>query len=1406
MSEGSAETGYNPGDRVRSYQIKRHIAGGGMGVLYKATHPRLDVDLALKVLRPDLRSRANLVDRFRNEALAASRLRDERLPKIFEVDQIDAETWFMVMEYLEGEDLGERLARGPIALDLASRIVLEVLEVLDLVHGVGIFHCDLKPSNLFLAESDLYGLLPKVLDFGVAHIAAIEDLEQGEVLGTPSYMAPEQALRHHPIGPWTDVFAMGVVLYECLVGYGKRPWTDGRRRRVQAYLDNVAPQPLSERLPDLPAPFVDAVMRALRLDPQERYHSAAEFADAISPFAAERHELHRITRPVTEAQSMLTTLASAGPRSPVSPSAPTQAGELVPRPIRRSPPISGSAPQPRRRQALRRRTGTSGSSTSPESITRLQDVKKRLMQVSRRGTGPALQLGGPQLQRGERRLVTVVWLEAELHSLGGEPLSSEDFEQLIAQVMELLTKEFLDRDGEVLDQPGEGFVAVFGYDQVREDDAERAVAAATAALERQGEISAALAEIYYSATVQLGVHSGFVVRRGASAARAVGGDTAATAKRLAESAPMNGLICTTETKNLLGGAFQLRVFPNIFLRGRDRPIECWEVAGPTWGAMGVEWVGTQPTPFVGRDDELARLQGLWQRRLAGDGDEEVGLIVGPAGVGKTRLVTELLTRLSREPRLSTEMVRTQPASYAPSALWTPFVRALLATLHWGGDPWEAVDLVVASLPQARAERLRRQDEVLRLLLGRDIEEEGPQAEPMGDRGESVPQVIALIVEGFTRAVAESHGGKPPILVLENLHRGDGQGLQLLDDVLDALPDDLEPRPLWLLTARDEQALAVPEGLRSHTLALGPLSSSFTRRLVRAIGGTDDRLSRDARRFVVERAGGNPLFVEELVGALEAANLAGASAERLEAFAPPTSLFGLILARVDALEPEQRQVLRLASVLGLEFESSLLEDVAKRLLPDESLGERLEQLERRGLLRRRIDVEGHELVAFPRSQLAAAVYGTIITENKRVLHRMAAEAVERAAGAEVEQQAARLLHHWRNSGDRPRTLRYARLAGRRAARVGAYAEAVEALTMAVSLGRGPEQLAPMVKAETLYDLATALVWHGQLQVAAGRAEQALAALASAEIADAALILRGRVCMLLAELSNLKADWEEASRRLGEAEDAFRRASRDEDAAEARCWRGFMLRYSGRADEGLALVSEGFETLKASSRLAATARAGHDLGNVLRDLGRHEDALEAFEVAIAAGDELRERGTYTDSLWGSLAARSGRALSLMALGRHDDAVADQRRVAELARDDQNQVARAITSLHLAHNLIERSAPGDHTEAAALLAEALHRFIEMGMHGRVVKCRMLQSKLAEAAGDMERARVCLEDAVGLVTRQGLDDEMWLDAVAPLVRLLRAQGEEARASTLLREGRARAAKSRDARFEERLERLEAT
>jgi len=270
------------------YVIDRVLAEGGMGVVLAAHHQRLGQQVAIKVLHPHLRAMPDVTRRFEQEARTAARLTSANVARVVDVDSLPDGSPFMVMEFLRGHDLGTELdQRRKLPIDEAVVYVLQASAAMDEAHGLGIIHRDLKPSNLFLAEEG-GGRTVKVLDFGISKVT--EDVNQRmtatqSVLGTPHYMSPEQVRSSKSVDARSDVWALGIILYELVSG--TMPFQGETATSIAAAIAADDAVPLLLRDPSVPSELAAAVMRALEKKPADRYADVRAFARAIAPFSGE---------------------------------------------------------------------------------------------------------------------------------------------------------------------------------------------------------------------------------------------------------------------------------------------------------------------------------------------------------------------------------------------------------------------------------------------------------------------------------------------------------------------------------------------------------------------------------------------------------------------------------------------------------------------------------------------------------------------------------------------------------------------------------------------------------------------------------------------------------------------------------------------------------------------------------------------------------------------------------------------------------------------------------------------------------------------------------------------------------------------------------------------------------------
>ncbi|MEQ8458971.1 MAG: TonB family protein [Sandaracinaceae bacterium] len=271
------------------YRIERLLGEGGMGAVYVATNTVLQRKVALKVMNERFASVPAAVERFHREAIAASKVSHPSICQVFDAGQHEGKPW-IAMEMLEGESLAERIERGPMSVDEVVRMASGALSALAEVHDEGIVHRDLKPDNIFLARSRSGSWVPKVLDFGVAKDTSEGQLNKltatGAVVGTAYYLSPEQAKGLPDIDPRTDVYAIGVVLYECLSGH--MPYEAETITQLIAKMFTEEPRPLDMVAPDVPKQVAAVVNRCLAQEREDRFQTARALLAALE--AASRGE------------------------------------------------------------------------------------------------------------------------------------------------------------------------------------------------------------------------------------------------------------------------------------------------------------------------------------------------------------------------------------------------------------------------------------------------------------------------------------------------------------------------------------------------------------------------------------------------------------------------------------------------------------------------------------------------------------------------------------------------------------------------------------------------------------------------------------------------------------------------------------------------------------------------------------------------------------------------------------------------------------------------------------------------------------------------------------------------------------------------------------------------------------
>jgi serine/threonine protein kinase len=277
----------SPGDVVCGrYRLIRLLGEGGMGLVFEAEHLRMRQSVAVKFLRPEVLARPGAIARFEREARASASIRGPHVVQVLDVDTDEHGRPYMVMELLRGRDLEAELhARGALPVAEAVDLVLQACVGVAQAHARGIIHRDLKPSNLFLAAEAGKHVL-KVLDFGISKIVIDAELcltSDAVTIGTPLYMSPEQMRAPGEVDGRTDIWSLGVILYELVAG--EPPFRGTTTAAIAAIVADVLPN-LRDVRPDVPAALERVLMTALAKAPRDRLPTTEAFTAALVPFAS----------------------------------------------------------------------------------------------------------------------------------------------------------------------------------------------------------------------------------------------------------------------------------------------------------------------------------------------------------------------------------------------------------------------------------------------------------------------------------------------------------------------------------------------------------------------------------------------------------------------------------------------------------------------------------------------------------------------------------------------------------------------------------------------------------------------------------------------------------------------------------------------------------------------------------------------------------------------------------------------------------------------------------------------------------------------------------------------------------------------------------------------------------------
>lgn len=839
---------------------------------------------------------------------------------------------------------------------------------------------------------------------------------------------------------------------------------------------------------------------------------------------------------------------------------------------------------------------------------------------------PAARSDGPQ-EEADRRQATILFADVSGFTSLSERLDAEEVRAFQSALFESLAQAITRYGGFVVKFLGDAVLALFGAPVAHEDDPERALDTALDMLTRAAALSEQWARrIGQPVTLHIAVHTGPVVAgsfsAAASAAYDVSGDTVNTAARLLGAAAPGTILVAASTHALTRHRFAFEPAGELALRGKAEPMVVHRLLGALaepQSARGLAAYGLA-CPMVGRSEELNQLLSAFDSMQRGQA--QVVSLAGEAGTGKSRLIAEFLVRLDEDGHLAGTAVRRAACSSLGEPAYGVF--AALFREGYGVAPDDSLDVARQKLAEglsslgAQAEIAQTITPVLSYLLG-VAEAHTPDLDP-----EQLKRQIALAARTLVERRLERG---PLVVVVEDLHWADMASVDLLRDIVDHLAD----RRLMMVVSQRPDARPLLMAQAAQTMIrLAPLSPDEIRALLSGLfGSLDEPAFARVRDLIVTRAGGNPLFVEEIVRSLVGTGALVRQGDRWtctggsDAVNIPTTLHGLLLSRVDKLPAGTRRVLQAASVLGVMFDEVLLQAVATGI---EDAGAALDSLVGADLVQEVGDGRDGRRYRFTHALVHEVVYENLLLSRRSELHERAGRALERAVGQSPSRLSdlEALGHHWSLTSDKARGARYLTAAGDRAGAVYANDDAIRHYERALRTLATCEACDDQVRVvrERLADLLTLTGMRAAALVHHEVVRQELEA--TGDRAGAARLHRkiGGLHWEAGDRERARACFESGIEQLGEDGNPIERAQlyqeigrlafRAGDNAGAITWAERALVEAAK-EEGTAPDPE-----RARETAAMQAQAYNTLGVALARTGRLKEAVDKIEQSIGLAE--------------------------------------------------------------------------------------------------------------------------------------------------------------------------------------------
>jgi len=1128
------------GTQLGPYELLEEIGKGGMASVYRAYQASVDRHVAVKVIHKNITNDEVALERFRREARLIARLEHPHILPIYDFDG-SHDPPYIVMRYMDSGTLKDVLSRQQLPLNEIGYLLRQVAAALDYAHEQGIIHRDIKPSNIML---DKLGNVI-VSDFGIARLVDNQQHASvtgtGGAIGTPDYMSPEQVMSRTDIDGRTDVYALGVTLFQLLTG--RMPFTDESVMGVMMKQVQETPPRVTSYNKTLPSELDDVISKALAKEPNQRFATASALANAaVKALGGTISDMP----PVLSRAAQLT---ASGLRS-----------------INSKP--------------------TTDSKSTPSE---------------------------------QNKIVTVLFANAVDYSEmlvenSGAETARRELQALHEHIQKIITAQ----DGQLVEHTEHDWMAVWGASATHEDQAEHAAHAAL-------EIQAALRELGKDTFVEsdeeplpirIGINTGLalLVPGKKKDSFTITGAALTVAQKLADVAD-GVILISPDTFHDIEGVFDILEDTPLKIRGRKDPLPTYKILAAKARAFynRINNVAGVETKMAGRESEFKQLQNSYLDAYE-ESEAQVVTILSEAGLGKSRLVTEFRKWADLRPETwrSFQGRATPAMTQRPYALWREVLSFRFEILD--DDP---LSVVKQKMENGVATLLGQSDtemsHLIGFLAGFDFSNSQHIQGLLGDPQQLTSRARQLVFRFFERL------GKiqPVVLELEDVHYADDASLDLFTELPIAQPE----LPLLIIhlarpTLLDRRPAWSNAQSFHKRLTLAPLEKRESRDLARELLQKIPDPPKVLRDLLVDRAEGNPLFMEELVRLLLEDRIILVEGDtwqleesRLANVRIPPSLIGVMQARMDTLLYTEKLTLQRASAFGRVFHDTFLR--AADQTDDMHVGDLphiLDALEKYGFIQRReiSSFAGSLEYAFTQGLLRDMLYMTLLERQRRTYH--IASGTWLAQTERAEEYLPLIAEHYENAEDFAQAAKHLERAGDKAMQISSFNDAMGLYARIKS----PNSRTYLKLAEAQYRL-------GNYSSARDAIQKAQAIVQTDNDRAAALALMG-------EMISTQGNYDEAQKILAQAIPLARTSGDSLTLCRALYVMGDVNFRLGNANDALTALNESvklaIELGDVTRELFALNRLGSVHGILLHEPAEEERIyIKVYERAIAVGNRER-----------------------------------------------------------------------------------------------------------------------------------------------------------------------------------------